>query len=925
MITLNYGYFLRVFAAATCFFVSASSAPAEKPNIILCMTDDQGWGDVGYNGNSVVHTPVLNEMAATGVRFNRFYAGHPVCSPTRGSVMTGRNPNRFGCFRFNYSLRPEELTIAEALKRAGYATAHFGKWHLGPVKAGTPVNPGGSGFDEWLSHDNFFELNPPLSHNGAEPTVHEGEGSMVIAKAALDFIDRKATEDKPSLTLIWFGSPHTPHKASAEDLAVYKDAGLSEKEQNYLAEITGVDRAMGVLRQGLRDMGLAENTLIWFCSDNGSDKQGSTGGLRGHKRLLYEGGIRVPGIIEWPARISQPMTTDVPVVTSDIYPTLVELAGLEIEDQIKPLDGISIVPLFDEQMKQRPTAIGFWNYPHADEKNNNSYLPADDLTGTWRTFTNRVHPRPRTKDHQGQAAWIDGNLKLYRDGEALELYDLDVDAAEENNLAKERPGDIKRMSAELNRWQASVEQSLAGNDYVDSSAPSASDQVYQANGIKIGEVSQDRAIIWTRLTAAPDLLLPGAEWPKAPKAAQRQPIPEGKTPADMEGAVPGAAGSLKVSYWLAEYPDTKRHTDWAHVDSQSDFTHQFQLTGLTPGSNYQLEIQSENANGSKGATLKGAFRTAPSPTDSRGASFTVVTGQDYPRRDDIANGHRIYPVMQNLAADFFVHTGDIEYYDKPMPLATNVALARFKMNRLFALPFQRDFQSVTASYFIKDDHDTLKNDCWPGQTYGDLTWEQGLAIFKEQFPIGDKPYRTVRWGKHLQVWMVEGRDFRSNNKLPDGPEKTIWGHEQKDWFFQTVSASDATFRILISPTPLVGPDRTGKGDNHANKAFAHEGRQLREFIGKQKNMFVCCGDRHWQYVSVDTDSGVREYSCGPTSNKHAGGWSNKNRSEMHKYLNVVGGFLSVEIDPLAGDKPVAIFRHYGTDGQILNEDRQTAK
>ena len=280
--------------------------------------------------------------------------------------------------------------------------------------------------------------------------------------------------------------------------------------------------------------------------------------------------------------------------------------------------------------------------------------------------------------------------------------------------------------------------------------------------------------------------------------------------------------------------------------------------------------------------------------------------------------------MHNLDPDFFVHTGDIEYYDKPGPIATNVALARFKWNRLYGLPFERAFQNVTGSYFIKDDHDTLKNDAWPGQTYGDLTWEQGLAIFKEQFPLDKKTYRTIRWGKDLQIWLVEGRDFRSPNTMPDGPDKTIWGEEQKQWFFKTVEASDATFKILISPTPLVGPDRVNKGDNHANKRFTHEGKQLREFIGKQKNMFVCCGDRHWQYVSVDPDSGVREFSCGPTSDKHASGWSNDKRSPMHQYLNVVGGFLSVTVESDSAGKPVAIFRHYSTDGKVLNEDRQAA-
>ncbi len=903
----------------------ANSEEAALPNIILCMTDDQGWGDVGYNGNELIETPVLDEMAATGLRFDRFYAGHPVCSPTRGSVMTGRHPNRFGCFRFGYTLRPEEVTIAEALQQAGYATGHFGKWHLGPVKSGTPVNPGASGFDLWLSHDNFFELNPPLSRNGEEPTIHHGEGSMVIVKEALKFIEQRHNANQPSLAVIWFGSPHTPHQAAAEDLNVYQDKGLSKKQQNYMGEITGIDRAMGTLRNGLRKMKLADNTLLWFCSDNGSDKQGSTGGLRGHKRLLYEGGIRVPGIIEWPARIKKPMSTSIPVVTSDIYPTIIDLVGIDINNQIKPLDGISIVPLIENRMQKRPTPIGFWIYPFLKEQENDSYLPEESLIGTWRKFSNFTHPTPLTDSFPGEAALIDGDFKLYKNQNSVALYDLSADAAEEDNLTAQHPQVVESMLKELNRWQASVEQSLSGYDYVDTRHSSAQlKQVYQANGIKIGEVTQKSAIIWTRLTSIPELNLAGTPWPSSKKKSSIQVIPKGNTLADMNGAVPGSKGRVKLTYWPSSAPSNEQQTDWVEVDTDADFTHQFRLAGLSPGVAYQLKVQSQSIEGHEGETIVGRFKTAPLAADSRGVSFAVVTGQDYPRRDDKANGHKIYPLMQDLNLDFFVHTGDIEYYDKPMPFAPNIALARFKMNRLFALPYQKRFQNVTPSYFIKDDHDTLKNDCWPGQTYGDLTWENGLAIFKEQFPVGETPYRTVRWGKDLQVWLVEGRDFRSSNKLPDGPKKTIWGEQQKQWFFKTVSDSDATFKILISPTPLVGPDRTGKGDNHANKAFETEGNQLRKFISQQDNMFVCCGDRHWQYVSVDPVTGVREFSCGPTSNNHASGWSNKNRSPMHQYLNVIGGYLSVKIEHADG-QPVAIFTHFGTDGKLLNEDRQFAK
>ncbi len=219
------------------------------------------------------------------------------------------------------------------------------------------------------------------------------------------------------------------------------------------------------------------------------------------------------------------------------------------------------------------------------------------------------------------------------------------------------------------------------------------------------------------------------------------------------------------------------------------------------------------------------------------------------------------------------------------------------------------------------------NDSWPTmETHfmGDFTFEDGLEVFRQQVPMGEKTYRTIRWGKDLQVWLVEGRDFRDANPTEDGPWKSIWGVEQMAWFMETVKSSDATFKVLISPTPVVGPDRSNKEDNHANEGFAYEGNLLREFIASQKNMVVACGDRHWQYVSVDATHGVKEYSSGPVSDKHAGGWSNDQVRPEHKYLNVIGGFLAITVDREDGN-PCLIARHYGVDGKILNEDRVAAE
>ncbi|HCO93832.1 MAG TPA: N-acetylgalactosamine-6-sulfatase [Phycisphaerales bacterium] len=450
--------------------LKGADRPARRPNIILCMADDQGWGEMGYYGHPALKTPVFDEMAANGLRFDRFYSGAPVCSPTRASVMTGRHPNRSGVFLWNYAIRPEEVTIAQLLKKAGYRTGHFGKWHLGPVKADSPVNPGKCGFDEYLSHDNFFELDPPLSRNGADPEIHKGESSEIIVAEAMKFIKKVREENKPFFVVVWFGSPHGPYRATEKDAAMY--AGVdNENRRNRYAEITAMDRAMGQLRTGLRQSGLARNTLLWYCSDNGIPGQmRPTANLRGAKGNLYEGGIRVPAIIEWPAVVTRPRISTMPCVTSDIMPTVLNLLGIELPD--RPIDGINLRPLIEGQMTTRPRPIGFWKYPHKTQQKNRPWMDPDRLKGTTPTanrdsiqFLNFHHPKPLTENFPGQAAWIDNRYKLVTDGKKIELFDIAADPLEKKNLAKDKSGTVAGMKAQLESWQASVEKSLAGQDY----------------------------------------------------------------------------------------------------------------------------------------------------------------------------------------------------------------------------------------------------------------------------------------------------------------------------------------------------------------------------------------------------------------------------------------------------------------------------
>lgn len=437
--------------------------------------------------------------------------------------------------------------------------------------------------------------------------------------------------------------------------------------------------------------------------------------------------------------------------------------------------------------------------------------------------------------------------------------------------------------------------------------------VYFGNGIKIGEVDADSTIVWLRLTETPERRADGT-----PFKDDDNKVPEGLRLSDMKDSLTGAAGSVRLRYKASDGMETT--TPWKEVDPQRDFTAQIALADLKAATAYTIIAEGRAPGGdSPAATCEGGFGTAPLETDTAPVRFVAVTCHDFIRRDDGERGHLIYQAMTRLNPRFLVHTGDIEYYDKPGPYAMSAELARYKWNRLHALENQRDFHRRFASYFMKDDHDTLKNDCWAGQSYGDFTWEQGLAIFREQVPMGEKTYRTRRWGRDLQIWMVEGRDFRSPNNMPDGPEKTILGEEQKQWLFDTMRGSDAAFRVLISPTPIIGPDRGGKNDNLANKGFTHEGDEIRSFLATQPGVFVICGDRHWQYVTHDGASGLYEFSCGPGSDSHAEGFSMNNRTPEHRFLRIKGGFLSVDVER-ADDKPRIAFRHHDVHGEIVHEE-----
>ncbi|HYW81017.1 MAG TPA: sulfatase-like hydrolase/transferase [Thermoguttaceae bacterium] len=453
---------------------------AEKPNIVLVMADDQGWGDMAYNGHPILQTPNFDAAAAAGLRFDRFYAAAPVCSPTRASVMTGRHPNRIGVFKWGFPMRPQEFTLAEALKTAGYTTGHFGKWHLGSLRHGSPAHPGANGFDVWLSAENFYDNDPILSREGKAVQM-QGESSMVAADAALQWMTDCVKADRPFLAVVWFGSPHSPHRAAEQDRAIYADQ--PERNQHFLGEITGMDRAFGKLRNALGELGIRDNTILWYCSDNGGlPGVGSTGG-RGNKGMVYEGGLLVPAILQWPERIAKPRVTDARCNTCDIYPTLLEIVGVTMPGQ-PVLDGVSLVPLIDGRLETRPRPMGFWDHPTGGISTPSAKWMGDllaaqqagaDLPPNEQSLRAAELPEPAYPLDQfpGHAAWIDGDWKLHRieakktNRVTWELYDLATDPAETTDLAATEGPRVAQMREGLEAWLKSVVHSLNGDDYVE--------------------------------------------------------------------------------------------------------------------------------------------------------------------------------------------------------------------------------------------------------------------------------------------------------------------------------------------------------------------------------------------------------------------------------------------------------------------------
>jgi alkaline phosphatase D len=423
--------------------------------------------------------------------------------------------------------------------------------------------------------------------------------------------------------------------------------------------------------------------------------------------------------------------------------------------------------------------------------------------------------------------------------------------------------------------------------FIATSAMASADGPFLSNGVKIGDVDQHSVVLWTRLGSS-------------------------KSYDPVTYAIPASGGQIKIDYRI-QGTDQVKSTGWRDLTPADDSTFKTRLDDLEDGTRYQINLRARGGPDQPDSdSLQASFATAPSIETAAPVQFVIMTCQKFLDLDDGENGFLTYKTLAGMKLDFASHTGDAVYYDQEPLLAKNAADARTHWHRMYSLPNVRTFNTRVPVFMIKDDHDTLKDDCYRGQSYGELTFESGVEIHRQQNPVGASPYRTVRWGEDLQVWFVEGREFRSKNSEPDGPMKTILGAEQIRWLKRSVAESDATFKIYVSATPLVGPDREKKSDNHSNSNFQYEGRWLRAFLAEH-DVISINGDRHWQYVSRDGTTGLWEFGTGPVLDARAQGWKQDDKRPEHRFLRVAGGFLLGNVDR-EGDQVTLTLSHHDVNG-----------
>jgi arylsulfatase A-like enzyme len=450
-----------------CWWALSNGAPVKRPNIVFVLIDDLGYGDFSCTGNKEVQTENIDRLAAEGIRFTQFYVNAPICSPSRVAFLTGQYPARYAMHSYLNDraankrrgmpdwLNPNAPSIARTFKRAGYATAHVGKWHLGGGRdVGDAPLPQAYGFDESLTSfeglgdrllikgEGLSEANAKLG-NGMITWLEKYELTHNYVDRSIDFITR--SKDKPFYLQLWLDDVHDPHKPSPDALARFAGKGRSEDDRRFYAVLHEMDKELGRLFAEIDRLGLAENTLIILTGDNGPtawpayykrgvEPPGSTAGLRGRKWSLYEGGIRQPLIIRWKGRVPAGRVNETSIVSAvDLFPTLCRLADVDSPNAF--FDGESMNEAWAGKLQRRKRPI-YWEYGR-----DAGYLKPG-----------------RESDQSPTLALREGEWKFLceADGSRAELYDLSHDPHESSNLINVQSKRASAMQKRLLGWQKSL-------------------------------------------------------------------------------------------------------------------------------------------------------------------------------------------------------------------------------------------------------------------------------------------------------------------------------------------------------------------------------------------------------------------------------------------------------------------------------------
>jgi arylsulfatase A len=353
---------MRRFLVAACSLFLATALHAAPPNIVIFLADDLGYGDLGCFGHPTIQTPNLDAFAKQGAKLTQCYAASAVCSPSRSAILTGRTPHRNGVYTWiaagsEVHLRASEITAPKLLKEKGYATCHVGKWHLnGKFNDPAQPQPNDHGYEHWMATQN----NAAPSHKDPKNFVKDGKpvgaltgySSVLVVDEAIRWLNEGRDKTKPFFLAVWTHEPHLPIESDPQFQKPYEKIADADTRQHH-GNVTQLDHAFGNLMKALDAQRLTDSTFVFFTSDNGPEGEGtkgrtrgSTGGLRGRKRAMYEGGIRVPGLVRWPGHIKPGSVIDTPVIGSDLFPTAVALGDCELPAD-RVIDGVNIVPLLE--------------------------------------------------------------------------------------------------------------------------------------------------------------------------------------------------------------------------------------------------------------------------------------------------------------------------------------------------------------------------------------------------------------------------------------------------------------------------------------------------------------------------------------------------------------------------------------------------